>query len=258
MSRRTNIITAFVAALAAGSMFISCGPSAYTMNVERRAPGVSGMDLTGKTMSVLCISEENINDSSDIYMVAEQFAKALESDYYGGEKVFDIITIKDETPKNYFVKDSLVNFIIQTGSDVVFLLDNSNVYAYDSLDPSDKMFIFHSDAILSRRGTSLATPFKSTWIEGRYSFYIYDNSTWIDIATELFETYNWSKAIDAWIPLLSTQNLEKKACVEYNIAQACYLIGNYDLATQWLDMADTHFDLTLSPGLRKRIVSSLK
>jgi hypothetical protein len=46
----------------------------------------------------------------------------------------------------------------------------------------------------------------------------------------------------------------KRASAEYNIAVACYMLGDFDLALEWLDRSDADNKLpTLSDGLRKRI-----
>ena len=51
----------------------------------------------------------------------------------------------------------------------------------------------------------------------------------------------------------------KKATAEYNIAVACYMLGDFDLATQWLDRSDADNMMpTLSDALRKRINSRIK
>ena len=46
----------------------------------------------------------------------------------------------------------------------------------------------------------------------------------------------------------------KKATAEYNISVACYMMGEFDLAGEWLDRSDADNKLpTLSDALRKRI-----
>ena len=68
------------------------------------------------------------------------------------------------------------------------------------------------------------------------------------------EQYDWKGAMDIWIELLSSNDMMKRASAEYNIAVACYMLGDLDLASEWLDRSDADNKLpTLSDALRKRI-----
>ena len=59
--------------------------------------------------------------------------------------------------------------------------------------------------------------------------------------------------MDMWITLLSTNDMLRRSCAEYNIATACYMLGEYDLALEWLDRSDKDNKLPYSDALRKRI-----
>lgn len=102
-------------------------------------------------------------------------------------------------------------------------------------------------------GSVAASNFLSTWKQDAYSFYYYPGGEWLDIAEILAYDYDWRKAMVGWLKLQDTKNMQKKACAEYNIALACHMLGMQQLAGEWLDRADSHFSLSLSDGLRKRI-----
>ena len=154
------------------------------------------------------------------------------------------------------------------------------VSAYDTMDKADKVYTFSGSRTLNatfycsneendeelrsrllssmtfeagRLGSVAASNFLSTWKQDSYSFYYYGNGAWLDIAEILAYDYDWRKAMDGWLKLLNTKNVQKKACAEYNIALACHMLGMQQLASEWLDRADSHFSLSLSDGLRKRI-----
>lgn len=154
------------------------------------------------------------------------------------------------------------------------------VSAFDTMDKSEKVYSFSGkrnldsnvycngqendaelrDKLLSsldvqaeRIGSVAASNFLSTWNQEAYSFYYYPTGDWLDIAEILAYDYDWRKAMERWLKLLDTKNLQKKACAEYNIALACHMLGMQQLASEWLDRADSHFSLSLSDGLRKRI-----
>ena len=59
--------------------------------------------------------------------------------------------------------------------------------------------------------------------------------------------------MDIWLELLSSKDMLKRSCAEYNIAVACYMLGDLDLASEWLDRSDTDNRLAQSDALRKRI-----
>lgn len=101
-------------------------------------------------------------------------------------------------------------------------------------------------------GVKIADSFKSQWKHEQYSIVYYEGEKWY-AALEKAEQYDWKGAIDIWMDLLSTNDLMKRACAEYNISVACYMLGDYALAKEWLDLSDKENKLPLSDALRKRI-----
>ena len=101
-------------------------------------------------------------------------------------------------------------------------------------------------------GALIADSFKSQWKHEQYSVVYYDSDKWykaLDKATQ----YDWKGAMDIWLELLSTTDQMKRACAEYNLAIGCYMLGDYQLAAEWLDMSDKDNKLPISDALRKRI-----
>ena len=161
------------------------------------------------------------------------------------------------------------------------------VSAFDSMDKGDKVLQYSgssavrtpvinsgavSDELLSehvwdnisseaeRVGMQATGNFLSTWKTERYTLYYYDSAdnNW-DKASQAAYEYRWQEAIKLWCKILqNTKNHEKKACLCYNIATACYMLGDYTLAISWLDTADKECELSLSPGLRTRIAQRNK
>lgn len=155
------------------------------------------------------------------------------------------------------------------------------VYAYDGLDRSDTVKVYTGNTVirsavysngkegqevlLSRvpssmrdagadTGRTAAGIFLSTWIDSRFPVIYYDfgEPGWLQAAQAAYE-YRWKDAMDIWMALLDTKNMQKKACAEYNIALSCYLLGQNSLALEWLDMADRDFRIQPSVSLRRRI-----
>ncbi len=106
-------------------------------------------------------------------------------------------------------------------------------------------------------GLEVAESFKSQWKHEQYSIVYYENQTWYE-ALEKAEQYDWKGAMDIWIELLDTNDLMKRACAAYDISVACYMLGDYDLATAWLDRSDADNKLPISDALRKRINARIR
>ena len=65
-------------------LLVSCGPSRYAVQVEMRYPSKSGVELSGKIISVVYLADGN--ESGDLFTssLADGFAYALENDYGTG------------------------------------------------------------------------------------------------------------------------------------------------------------------------------
>lgn len=64
--------------------------------------------------------------------------------------------------------------------------------------------------------------------------------------------------MDIWMTFLDTNDPLKRSSAEYNIAVACYMLGDYALAKEWLELSDNDNRLPLSDALHKRIDSRRK
>lgn len=165
-------------------LLCGCGASRHTVFVEKRNVSKSGMDLSGKSISIVCL--ENRDQCGELFSegIAEGFASSLEDDYGTGVGSVGIYRMPVLPDAVYSSKDTLVNLLIDTGSDVVFLIDtlsfgslkindaekvsypvsvDSSYVSTGSLPFSVKMFGYdsmnRSDRVYSFNGTSLAVPF---------------------------------------------------------------------------------------------------
>ena len=105
-------------------LLASCGPLSYTVGVELRQPSRSGLELSGKTLSVAYLDDGNPLDSTFIASVSEGFAQRLESEYFGGEPLIQIFNIDKVPGADYSSRDSVINVLMDTGTDVVFVFDS--------------------------------------------------------------------------------------------------------------------------------------
>lgn len=164
-----------------------------------------------------------------------------------------------------------------------FIQMTQDLYVYDSLDKRDTVLRRRNPASLHRKiylprgytdaeamqqvalslrpeglraGARLAGPFKPVWHTEEYGVIYYDGDQWTEAAA-LACDLRWREAMTRWLDLARTKNLEKRSCAEYNLALACYMLGDYPLALEWLDRSDRDCVLQPSARLRSKIKSRL-
>ena len=101
-------------------------------------------------------------------------------------------------------------------------------------------------------GVLVADSFKSQWKHEQYSIVYYETERWYNALLRA-EDYDWKGAMDIWLELLDSRDIMKRSCAEFNISVACYMLGDYHLASQWLDRSDEDNKLPISDAMRKRI-----
>ena len=268
----------FIAILA--FLVASCAPSRHAIYVEMRHPSKSGVDLAGKIVALVCAEDDNPLRTQVIENMADGFAKSLEQDYQTGEGSVAVCSI-DKKHGDYTSKESLVDLVMETGSDLVFLFDITmpqdettvstvvrvDIYCYDGMDKADNVKKYSGTTVLSAPTTSpsdlvseaqaagkrLSSSFLAQWKHEQYSIAYYDTAKWYESLVRA-EQYDWKGAMEIWFEILSAKDMLKRASAEYNIAVACYMLGDFDLALEWLDRSDADNKMpTLSDGLRKRI-----
>ena len=233
------IVAAALAALA------SCSPQAYVLDLEMRYPSLSGDDFTGREMAVAYLDSRNRSDSARVFPKAEAIASALEADYFGSRQAIPIYSIERDPAADYSCADSLIALVMDTGKDVVFLVDGDTVHYYDAMG---------SGTVKNVSLSSSVRMLKSVWKAESYTLLYYEESAWESALMDA-SSHKWQEASDKWLKLAgnATNNMQKRSCAEYNIAVACYMVGNNELALEWLDASDRDYPVSLSRGLRSRI-----
>ncbi len=242
MKKSIVILAGLIAALA------SCSPSAYVLDLEMRYPSASGDDFTGKDMGVVYLQKPDRSDSAKVFARAEAIAKTIEKDYFNSKPEIPLYSVIRKEGGNYSAVDTLVALVMETGKDVVFLVDGPAVHYYDSF----------GDGKVKSISSSSPQQLASVWKNESYTILYYEENTWIK-ALEYAVKMEWQKASDEWVYIagINNNNMQKRSCAEYNIALACYMVGNYDLAMQWLEASDKDYPVSLSAGLRRRIINRM-
>ena len=258
---------------------VSCGPSRHAITLQMRHPSKSGLDLGGKIVSVAYSTVgDPIVDKFNRTM-AGSFAGVLEEDYATGKGSVKVIRV-DGNKADYAQRDSLVSILMSSGSDMVFLfaspvfnLENTsgaipmklNLYCYDAMNKEDKVIAFSGTTVLSSTlassllneavdaGKNVSEAFKAEWKHEQFTIAYFDGAKWYE-ALGHAEEYKWKAAMDIWLSLLDTNDMLKRATAEYNIAVACYLLGDFYLADEWLKKSKADNDMpTLTDAMSKRI-----
>lgn len=108
-------------------------------------------------------------------------------------------------------------------------------------------------------GERISKRFLSTWIKESFSFYYFDygSESWIDGILQVMDG-KFAAAVDCWTKLVKKGDATHRACACYNIAQAFYLMEDYELSGRWLQEAEKLENVSLAPGLRKRLAAHLE
>ena len=258
---------------------VSCGPARHAITLQMRYPSKSGIDLGGKIVSVAysAIGDPVVDSFNET--MAGSFADVLEEDYATGEGSVKVIGV-DGSKTDYAQRDSLIRILMNTGSDIVFLFASPvinyenpsggmpmkvTLYCYDGMNKEDKVFAFTGTTVISSTvassmkneavdvGKNVSEVFKAEWKHEQYSIAYFDSAKWYE-ALYLAEEYDWKGAMDIWFSLLDTKDLMKRACAEYNISVACYMLGDFELADEWLKKSKADNDMpTLTDAMGKRI-----
>ncbi|MCQ2147353.1 MAG: DUF6340 family protein [Bacteroidales bacterium] len=284
----------FISAVSALALLGACSPEIYEFPVQMRTPSDSGYDFSGKTISVVYVDKGLPSDSTFTKNVADGFALKLEEDYFNGEQGVNFYTIPYSEGAKYSDRDTLVNLVMDTGDDVIVLLEsprfgsiikdqNSGVWnvpfqvsfnIYDSMSKLDtvKTYVGKSDFsggtgkdVVSiwenskepavNVGYLAANKFSPNWQEEVQYLYSYSGEYKWDEALEAASMFKWDEAMAKWIELADTNKILRRACATFNLAVGCYFLQEYDLALEWLDQSDADSKLQFSSQLRRKIIN---
>ena len=85
-------------------------------------------------------------------------------------------------------------------------------------------------------GAEFASQVSTQWIPQERMLVLFDSSKWMK-ARDLAMDFKWEEAMDIWMAEVKSSDVRKSAAAAYNIALACDILGDYDIADKWLDYA---------------------
>ena len=251
---KKNLFYPVLLCLGLAALAVSCSPQFFSMDLQLRRPSPSGYNLSGKSMGIVYVAAPK--DTARARTIAEEFATSLEKDYFGGESVVGLYNLPSNPSADYSSRDTLVNLIMDTDKDVIFLLDGSapskaaRLCVYDSMAKTDTVKVFNANPTLDFNS------FLSTWSPETVLLYYYefDSSKW-DEAAKAAYNFKWHEAIKLWMDLAKEKSGNRRACAAYNVAVAFYVMGDYDLSAEWLTVSDNAGGTDFSNNLRGKLKS---
>lgn len=245
----------------------SCSPSIYRMDLQMRQPSLSGYDFGGKELAVVYVADGA--DSVYAKSVAEGFAASLDDDYFDGGKAVGIYSMPAVQGADYSSRDTLLNLVMDTGKDAIFLLegkpvDNNRLLdlrlsVYDSMAGIDTVRVFSGYRMISDGrsiGTKAASQFLSAWSPESYYFYYYESGAWLAAAVDAHD-FKWYSALQKWLGIAESAKGTRLGYVSLNIANTCYILGDYALCQRWLAIAEKEPEVTYASSLRKKLTRRL-
>lgn len=123
-------------------------------------------------------------------------------------------------------------------------------YAYSK--QSIQEFVDKCDSLIfAALGECIASKVCENWTEEEWMLIDYpDESSWHKAYQHAMD-FKWEEAIKEWMPMTEDQNSEKASFAAFNIAVACQMLGNTDLAENWITYARSRYDFEQAGQLHK-------
>lgn len=91
-------------------------------------------------------------------------------------------------------------------------------------------------------GERTARSFMDQWESQDRVIFVYDKFKW-NVAYDYALGFEWDKAMEIWMQLTKSNNTKEAACAAFNMAVACEMQGNFELAEKWLALSQKTYDL---------------
>lgn len=269
-----------LAAAFAVSALVSCSPQLYNMSVGMRQPSASGLDLTGKNVAIVYPYGLTREEMQLTGSMADELASRLDAAYPESDSTRLYTVQYTDNFQDMASADSLVNLVLKTDADVVFLLGHPAefsggyrtgefklpLYCYDSLGGEKagvKTFMVRADAgpdaELSGKniGGRISSSFVPSWNEEEFGIWYTEDGTWNSALIKATE-FRWNEAVKDWMALLEKQKDPSfRARLEYNIGLGCFMMGNGPLALEWLEQSQKEEAGEITSALVARVKKSL-
>ncbi len=270
-----------IAVVAAVAAVCSCSPVSYVLELERRSESSCGLDLSGKSISLIYLESENGCDSLFNNRLSDILSMSLEDSFFDGARGVDVYNLVKDPAGDYASIDTASAYVMLLDSDVILLLDTpalsdtlasgniralSTLYVYDSMAGSDEVISLQCKSTVSSLedisravsiGSYLSAPLVSQWRKDYFEVLYFNDidTSWFE-AVEFAHNLEWEKAMEIWIEKSRSSSITKAGAAQYNMALACFLNGQSELAKEWLELAESNISVDEIRRLKEKITSA--
>lgn len=151
--------------------------------------------------------------------------------------------ISEETVYSKLFKDTLM-IRIPEGPDGSY----TQSYVASFLKENDSLFMH----LLGRK---IAESISTTWETEEWMLVDYPSDEKWHSAYKNAMDFKWEEAVKGWLPLAEDKDSVKASCAAFNIAVACQMLGNTELALSWIDYCRKKYDFSEAGQLQKYLKS---
>lgn len=188
------------------------------------------------------------NSNSSILVCLQDFKYGTPSMLIGYEDYADLIYKHFPFTAKISIFDTLQNKVLKTINvddyiDVAF-------ESYKHYQSSYHKYNINSEKVNEAIGAVLASYLSTRWLSKEIMFVNYPSDDVWKKGVEQAVAFQFEDAVRTWMPYAGdkTDN-EKQAFAAYNIALACHMLGNNDLALQWIKFSRSRYKFPQSTQL---------
>ena len=114
-----------------------------------------------------------------------------------------------------------------------------------------KFLTEHDSVIVASIGAQIAKQISNQWVEEEWMLIDYADETDWHSAYKKAMDFNWEEAVNTWMNYTEDKNSEKASYAAFNIAVACQMLGETDLAINWISYALNKYSFQEARSLYK-------
>ncbi|MBR3303396.1 MAG: hypothetical protein IKI67_04345 [Bacteroidales bacterium] len=106
-------------------------------------------------------------------------------------------------------------------------------------------------------GEVAANELSTKWETEEWMLIYAPNGAW-EKGVRYAENFNWEEAVQTWLPLAESQDAKEASYAAFNIAVGCQMLGETDLALEWIRYAREKADFSEYTALEKYLENKRK
>ncbi len=103
-------------------------------------------------------------------------------------------------------------------------------------------------------GRTIASKFTPVWTREEHGIYFYNTDKWLE-AADMAAALDYKGAMVKFMELVKSGSVGQKSAAAYDVAFCCYMLREYELAVQWLNISNDYAELPRTSWLRRKILN---